>query len=474
MVMGELTQETEVAVIGGGPGGYAAAFRAADLGLEVTLIEAEARLGGTCLLRGCIPSKALLQTAEIVWDALHASERGVDFRPPQVDLHKLRSWKESVVDKLCGGLSKLAQRRGVQVLKARAVFEDERTLRLDGSDVTHLKFRHAVVATGSEPAALPGASFRLGGRIMDSSAALDLDDLPQRLLVIGGGYIGLELGSAYAVLGSRVTLVHRGERLLGGVDPDLTRPLEKRLAQVFEKIHLQSEATEISEEEDGVAVTLRTPDGPVRDRFHKVLVAVGRRPRSAGLGLEAAGVRIGTRGYIETDGQCRTSVPTIFAVGDVAGDPMLAHKAMREGKVAAEAIAGLPSAYDVRAVPAVVYTDPQVAWAGLTETEARQKGLRVKVARFPWGASGRALTMEAAEGLTKMVLDPDSGRVLGMGIVGRGAETLIAEGVLAIEMAATAEDVALSIHAHPTLSETEGEAAEVFLGSATHLFVPGP
>lgn len=472
MVMGELSQETQVAVIGGGPGGYAAAFRAADLGLDVTLVEMEPRCGGTCLLRGCIPSKALLQTAEIIWDAAEASGRGVVFDKPQVDLEKLRTWKDGIVEKLASGLDHLAKKRGVQVLRARAFFEDAHTLRLEDSEVTHLTFRHAVIAVGSEPVKLPGVSTTPTGRIMDSTGALALEEIPQRLLVVGGGYIGLELGCAYAVFGSRVALVHRAGRILGGVDDDLVRPLAKRISTVFEAMRLETEVAELREDADGVKAVLRGPEGTIEERFDRVLIAVGRIPRSRTIGLENAGIAVDDAGFIAVDSQRRTSVPHIYAVGDVAGHPMLAHKAMREGKVAAEAIAGMPSAYDVQAIPAVVYTDPQIAWAGLTENEARRKNIPVKIARFPWGASGRALTMDAAEGLTKILCDPDSGRLLGMGIVGRGAESMIAEGVLAIEMGASAEDMALTVHAHPTLSETEGEAAEVFLGSATHLYVP--
>ncbi|MEJ5365718.1 MAG: dihydrolipoyl dehydrogenase [Desulfosoma sp.] len=473
MVMGELSQETHVAVIGGGPGGYAAAFRAADLGLDVTLVEEEPRCGGTCLLRGCIPSKALLQTAEIIWDAMQADRRGIRFGAPELDVAKLRAWKDGIIDTLASGLHRLANKRNVQIVRARAFFENAHTLRLEGSDITHLTFRHAVIAVGSEPLSPPGVSLKPGGRIMDSTGALAAQDIPSRLLVVGGGYIGLELGCAYAVFGSRVTLIHRTERILGGVDEDLVRPLVKRIHELFESVRLETEVEVLREDADGVTAVLRGPSETREERFDRVLIAVGRAPRSRGLGLEALGIAVDAAGFIQVDAQRRTSVPHIYAVGDVAGHPMLAHKAMREGKVAAEAIAGMPSAYDVQAVPAVVYTDPQIAWAGLTETEARRKNIAVKIARFPWGASGRALTMDAADGLTKILFDPQSGRILGMGIVGRGAETMIAEGVLAIEMGASAEDVALTVHAHPTLSETEGEAAEVFLGSATHLYVPG-
>ncbi len=472
MVMGELTQQTDLVVIGGGPGGYAAAFRAADLGLDVTLVEAEPRCGGTCLLRGCIPSKALIQTAELILDAREAGAKGIAFDTPRIDLERLRRWKDDIIDRLTGGLKTLGEKRGVQILQARAAFENSETVRLEGTDFIHLRFRHAIVATGSESVALPGESLREGSRVMDSTGALNLDDIPQRLLVVGGGYIGLELGFAYAAFGSRVTVVNRGKRLLSAVDQDLVRPLSRRLERIFESILYETTLEDLKEHDDRVDVTLKGAQGALVESFDRVLVAIGRRPKTQGVGLENTRVSLDEKGFIRVDETRRTTDERIFAVGDAAGDPMLAHKAMREGKVAAEVIAGRSSAFDVLAIPAVVYTDPQVAWAGLTESAAQKQGIPVKVGRFPWGASGRALTMGAAEGLTKILFDPATGRMLGMGIVGRAAEAMIAEGVLAIEMGALAEDLALTIHAHPTLSETEGEAAEAFLGSATHLYVP--
>lgn len=472
MVMGEMTQEVDVVVIGGGPGGYAAAFRAADLGLDVALIEKDATLGGVCLNRGCIPSKTLLHVSQLLYDARHADDLGLRFAEPEIDLDKVRDFKDSVVSKLTGGLDRLAKQRGVQVVRGAATFESSTTLRAVGAEVAHFKFKHAIIATGSSPIALPGIEIREGGRIMDSTGALALPDIPERLLVIGGGYVGLELGSFYATLGSRVTVVEMMDSLIAAADADLARPLLRRIKETFAAVYTQTKVTALREDETGVDVTFDGQADPAQQRFDRVLVAVGRRPNSQGLGLENTRVAVDARGFIQVDAQQRTADPHIFAVGDVVGGLMLAHKAMREGKVAAEVIAGQPAAFDVLAIPAVVYTDPQLAWAGLTENEARAQQRPIKVARFPWSASGRALTMDAPEGMTKIIADPETGRVLGFGIVGREAGEMIAEGVLAIEMGALAEDVALTIHAHPTLSETEGEVAELFLGSATHI-LPG-
>lgn len=472
MVMGEMTQEVDVVVVGGGPGGYAAAFRAADLGLDVALIEKDATLGGVCLNRGCIPSKTLLHVSQLLYDARHAGDLGLRFAEPEIDLDRVRSFKDGVVSKLTGGLDRLAKQRGVQVVRGAATFESSTTLRVVGAEVAHFKFKHAIIATGSSPIMLPGVEIREGGRIMDSTGALALPDIPERLLVIGGGYVGLELGSFYATLGSRVTVVEMMDSLIAAADADLARPLLRRIKETFAAVYTQTKVTALYEDENGVDVTFEGQTDPAQQRFDRVLVAVGRRPNSKGLGLENTRVVVDARGFIQVDAQQRTADPHIFAVGDVVGGLMLAHKAMREGKVAAEVIAGQPAAFDVLAIPAVVYTDPQLAWAGLTENEARAQQRPIKVARFPWSASGRALTMDAPEGMTKIIADPETGRVLGFGIVGREAGEMIAEGVLAIEMGALAEDVALTIHAHPTLSETEGEVAELFLGSATHI-LPG-
>ncbi len=470
MVMGELTQEVEVAVIGGGPGGYAAAFRAADLGLDVMMIDIDPQLGGVCLFRGCIPSKSLLHATELLHDARHAEEAmGISFGKPRIDLDLLRGWKDRVIAKLAGGLAGLAAKRGVQVVRARASFEGSDLLRLHDSEVSLVRFGHAILATGSEPIALPGIGFRTGGRVMDSTGALALPDIPGSLLVVGGGYVGLELGSVYAALGSRVTLVEMSDTLMPGVDRDLFEPLSHKIAGVFEAIHMGAGVMSAEEGDSGVKVVMTRNLEKIEQTFDRVLVAIGRRPNTEDLDLGNTGVELDKRGFVIVDERMRTADPGVYAVGDVVGGVMLAHKAMREGKVAAECIAGQSSAFDVRAIPAVVYTDPQVAWCGLTESAARAQGRAVKVSRFPWSASGRAATLDVLEGLTKLIVDPETGRVLGVGITGRGAGEMISEGVLAVEMGALVEDMALTMHPHPTLSETEGEAAEAYMGSATHV-----
>jgi len=474
MVMGELTQEAEVLVIGSGPGGYAAAFRAADLGLDVTMVDPAARPGGVCLFKGCIPSKTFLYLAELIFDAAKAGPMGVTFGKPHIDLEALRAWKGKVIDQMANGLVSLNDRRGVQLLKGRVEFESSDLVRVHDAEVSHIKFRHAILATGSRPIPFPGTAFNPGSRIMSSTGALALADVPGRLLVLGGGYVGLELGTVYAALGSKVSLVELEDRLLAGVDQDLVEPLHRKLNMVFDRINLKTKVVSMTENESGVDVTLEGDIDTPQQTFDRVLVAIGRSPVSSDLGLENTEVELDDRGFVIVDDRQRTSDERIFAAGDVAGGMLLAHKATREGKVAAEVIAGEPSAFDVRAIPAVVYTDPQIAWCGMTEEQARAENLNVKVQRFPWKFSGRAATMGAAEGLTKLIVDPDSGRILGVGITGRDTEGLISEGVLAIEMGALAEDMALSIHPHPTLSETEGEAAEIFLGTATHILSKRP
>ncbi len=465
MVMGELPIETEVLVIGGGPGGYAAAFRAADLGLDVTLVCDEERLGGVCLLRGCIPSKALLELAGLRLAVKGAADHGLRFGEPELDLDAMRHWKEDVVGKLSSGLDALCNKRGIQRIQGRARFSEPNKVHLDNSETPSITFRHAIVATGSRPKSLPDIEIAPDSRIMDSTGALELKEVPETLLVVGGGYIGLEMGMVYASLGSRVTLLQSHERLLPPVDEDLVKALTKQIEPHFEAIHYNTRATAMSEEQDSVKVTIESEEGSREENFDRVLIAIGRQPNSDNLALEEIGINTDKRGAIVIDEQCRTSADHIFAVGDVAGGMLLAHKAMYEGKVAAEVIAGKPAAADARAIPAVVYTEPQVAWCGLGEQEA---GDGVRVVHYPWRANGRALTLDAEYGLSKMLLEEDSGRILGMGIVGPMAENLIAQAALAIEMGAVAEDVALSVHAHPTLSETVGEAAELFLGLATH------
>jgi dihydrolipoamide dehydrogenase len=460
MVMGDLVREVDVAVVGGGPGGYSAAFRCAELGLEAVVVDAGARLGGACLFEGCIPSKALLHAAAVTHEVERARELGLDYGRPRLSLDTLRTWKaERVVGRLARGLAGVAKRKGVEVIGGRAVFEDSRGLRVEGDSPQKIRFKHAIVATGSGPAALPGL-LATGDRVMDSTAALHLADVPERLLVIGGGYIGLEMGTVYAALGSQVTLVEMTDGLLPGVDRDLVQPLARRVDALFAAVHLKARVTALTAAGASVEAEIDTRG---TERFDRVLIAVGRRPQSAELGLEATRARIDERAFIVVDDRCRTDDPRIYAVGDVTGEPMLAHRAMRQGKVAAEVIAGRPAAFDNAAVPAVVFTDPEVAWCGLTESEAERAGIPVKVARVAWAASGRASTLGRTDGLTKIVADPDSGRVLGVGIVGPGAGELIAEGTLAVETAARAEDLAGTIHAHPTLSESLMEAAETLL-----------
>jgi dihydrolipoyl dehydrogenase len=460
VVMGDLVVEVDVAVVGGGPGGYSAAFRCAELGLETVVIDAGKRLGGACLFEGCIPSKALLHVAALIEDAERARELGVDFGEPRVSLDPLRKWKsERVIGRLARGLASVAKARSVDVIGGRAVFESSRELRVEGDEPQKVRFKHAIVATGSAPARLPGLAVA-GDRVIDSTAALELAEIPERLLVIGGGYIGLELGQVYAALGSQVTLVEMTDGLLPGVDKALVQPVARRCEKLFSKILLGTKVTSLSER--GSAVEARFGADDVQT-FDRVLVAVGRRPASDGLGLEHTRAGVDARGFVTVDERCRTADPAIYAVGDVTGEPMLAHRAMRQGKVAAEVIAGRPAAFDNVVVPAVVFTDPEVAWCGLTESEAARDGRAVKIAKREWAASGRALTLGRSDGLTKIIADADTGRVLGVGIVGPGAGELIAEGALAVETAMTVEDLAVTIHTHPTLSETLMEAAESLL-----------
>lgn len=463
-----------IAVVGGGPGGYAAAFLAADLGLKVTLIDPEVNPGGVCLYRGCIPSKALLHVAKLIEESHQAKNWGIEFSEPKIDLARLRGWKEGVVKRLTGGLGQISKMRSVQYLQGRASFENSNTLRVSraagGEEL--LGFDRIIVATGSRPASIP--SLKLDSpRMMDSTGALDLVDIPKSLLVVGGGYIGLELGSVYASLGTRVTVVEMLSGLLPGADRDLVLPLHKRLEKMFEGILLNTTVKSLKEEPGGIRTTFDGADVREKEKvFDKVLVSVGRKPNSEIRGLEKTSVRVSQKGFIQVNKQLQTDDPSIYAIGDVVGEPMLAHKAMHEGRTAVEAIAGHKVAFEPHAIPAVVFTDPEIAWAGLTETQAKEQGREITVAKFPWGASGRAITLDRPEGMTKLVLDPKTERVLGVGIVGVGAGELIAEGVLAIEMATMAGDLELTIHPHPTLSETVMEAAEVFFGTSTDVYRP--
>ncbi len=462
------TVETDLVVLGAGPGGYAAAFLAADRGLRVTMVDAVARPGGACLFVGCIPSKALLHAAHIINDAQEAASWGLKFGPPQIDLAALRARKDKIIDLLSGSLARLCKERQVTWISARGTFEDANTLALDNGG--KVRFKHAIIATGSSPTQIPTLNLPTP-RVMDSTAALKLENIPATLLVVGGGYIGLEMGSVYAALGSKVTVVELTGSLLPGVDPELVRPLYQRLQKQFDKIHLTTKVVKLEEVPKGIKATLEGPEvTEPQVTFERVLVAVGRRPNSRNLGLEKVGIAIDEKGFIKVDECRRTNIPHIFAIGDVAGEPMLAHKASHEGKLAVEVICGEPAIWDPRCIPAVVFTDPEIAWAGLMEHEAKKENREVKVARFHWGASGRATSIGRSDGVTKLIVDPETDRILGVGLAGPGAGELIAEGVLAIEMAATARDVALSIHPHPTLTETISEAAESLHGLATHLY----
>ena len=468
-----------VVVLGGGPGGYAAAFLAADEGLEVTIVEAEPRLGGTCLLRGCIPSKALLHVAKVISevdDLRH--EWGVEFaEKPKIDIDKVRERKDQVIKNLTGGLGQLAKRRNVRLIQARGSFVNSTTIALEGEHDSipeggQITFDHCILATGSVPAMPP--TFDIGSdRVMDSTGALALKDIPESLLVVGGGYIGLEMGSVYAQLGSKVSVVELADGLLPGADRDLVRPLAKRMEKLCDgRIHLETKVGSMTEVDDQIEVTFEGPGKFGHERFDRVLVSVGRRPVTRGLGLENTSVEINDRGFVVCDHQQRTADPHILAIGDVAGDPMLAHKATHEGRVAAEVIAGKPAAFDKVAIPAVVFTDPEIAWAGVTETEAKRDGIEYEVESYPWQASGRAQALGITNGMTKWLVDPATHRVIGCGIVGTGAGELIAEAVLAIEMGCEVHDITESVHPHPTLSETLMNAGEVHFGTATEIYKP--
>lgn len=460
--------KSEIVVVGGGPGGYTAAFYAADLGKKVILVERDKRLGGVCLSRGCIPSKALLNAVHGISFSRESAHRGIVFEPPKIDVAKLREWKESIVEKLCGGIAMLAQKRNVQVIYGRGYFEGSQTLRVEtGQGQQFVQYEQAIIATGSKPA-MPKA-FDLGNpRIMTSTEALETEDIPENLLIVGGGYIGMELGTVYATLGSKVTMVEALDSILPGADADLVRPVMASAKKAFKELRLKAKVLKMATSGKQIKVEMEFEGKKLEELYDRVLVAVGRVPNADDLGLENTKVTKDEKGFIKVDSSQRTTDESIYAIGDIAGGILLAHKAFREGRVAIEAITGESSSREKYVVPAVVFTDPEVAWCGLTETEARARGITVEVAKFPWGASGRALTLDRPDGLTKLIIDPQTERILGVGIVGVGAGELIAEGVVAVEMGATAKDMALCIHPHPTLSETVMEAAEVFFGHATH------
>ncbi len=462
--------KTELLVVGAGPGGYAAAFYAADLGKKVILVEREKRLGGVCLIRGCIPSKALLYATHQIVNARESEHRGITFAPPALDVAKLRAWKETIVDKLAGGVAQLAKLRNVQVLQGRGYFESSDTLRLETEHGQQfIQFEQAILATGSLPA-LP-KMFDLGNpRIMTSTEALEIEDIPENLLVVGGGYIGMELGTVYAALGSKITLVEALENILTGADPDLARPVVANAKKSFKEIRLKAKVTKMATAGKQIKVEMEYNGQKLTELYDRVLVAVGRVPNSANLGLENTKAELDEKDFVKVNDRQQTGDPHLYAIGDVAGGILLAHKAHKEARIAVEVILGENSAFDNIVIPAVVFTDPELAWCGLTEAEAKERGVKYQVSKFPWAASGRALSFDRTDGMTKMIIDPDSDRVLGVGIVGAGAGELISEAVLALEMGATAQDIALTVHPHPTLSETLMECAEAFYGHATHTF----
>ncbi len=462
----------EVVVLGAGPGGYTAAFRAADLGKQVILIERYGNLGGVCLNVGCIPSKALLHVAKVISDADDVAQHGVSFSEPIINIDKIRSWKESIIAKLTGGLTALAKQRKVQVVYGTAKFSSPNSLIVETqAGQKTISFDNAIIAAGSSVTRIPGFPYD-DPRLMDSTGALLLQDVPERLLIIGGGIIGLEMATVYDALGSKISVVELADGLIPGVDRDLVRPLAKRIGKRYEAIYLKTKVTKIEALKEGLQVTFEGDNAPQPQLYDRVLLAVGRRPNSHEIGAEAAGVTVNERGFIPVDKQMRSNVPHIYAIGDIVGDPMLAHKATHEGKVAAEVIAGHKASFDALTIPSVAYTDPEISWMGLTETQAKTQGIVYEKASFPWAASGRALTMGREEGLTKILFDPQTKRILGAGIVGSNAGELIAETVLALEMGADMEDIALTIHPHPTLSETVGFAAEIAEGNITDLYMP--
>jgi dihydrolipoyl dehydrogenase len=459
--------EQNLLIIGGGPGGYAAAFLAADKGMQVTLVDEEKQLGGVCLLRGCIPSKTLLHLAKLISEVRHAGEWGLHFGEPVIDIDKLRAWKEQVTGNLTGGLAQLCKQRGIQRIQGRAIFENSGSVRVEGHGA--LSFYRALIAVGSRPI-IPGDWREVGSRLMDSTGALELEDIPERLLVIGGGYIGLEMGTVYAALGSKVTVVEMTDALLPGADRDLVRILQARLKKEFDAIHLNTRVTAIKDAGACLKVGLQGSGEPEEMEFDRALVSVGRQPNTSGLGLESTQVEVDDKGFVKADSKGRTADPAIFAIGDVVGGAMLAHKASHEAKRAIDGLLEESPVDDSLLIPAVVFTDPEIAWCGLTELEAKEKGIEIAIAKFPWGASGRAGTLGRNDGATKLIIDPKTDRILGVGLVGVGVGDLISEAALAIRLKATATDLAETVHPHPTLSETLMEAAEVYLGRSTHQY----
>ncbi|MFZ1519731.1 MAG: dihydrolipoyl dehydrogenase [Ignavibacteriaceae bacterium] len=469
-----MSDKIKLTVIGGGPGGYAAAFLAADLGMDVTLIDLDKNPGGVCLYRGCIPSKALLHVAKLIHEAEEAKNWGIEFGAPKIDIDKLRDFKNRVVEKLTGGLGQISKQRKINFIQGRASFINSSTLKIekvDGQSIEHA-FEKAIIATGSVITTIPSLDIK-SKRLLNSTSALDLPEIPKSLLVVGGGYIGLELGSVYQALGTKVSVVEMMPGLLPGADRDLVNYLSMRIKKSFAEVMTKSKVLEMKEVKDGISVKIQDDKGEVTDKVYDyVLMSIGRKPETRGLGLENTKVTVTDRGWVKVDKQLRTTDPNIFAIGDIAGEPMLAHKASHEGRVAVEVIAGHKVTFEPLAIPAVVFTDPEIAWAGITEEQAKKDGIKHEVAKFPWAASGRAVTLDRNDGVTKLIVDPETQRILGVGICGPNAGELIAEGVLAIEMGANVTDLKLTIHPHPTLSETIMDAAEVFFGQSSHFYKP--
>lgn len=464
----------QLIVIGAGPGGYAAAFLAADLGIDTTLIDTEENPGGVCLYKGCIPSKALLHTAKVISESGEAKTFGVKFSKPVIDLKKMRSWKNEIVSKLTSGLGQISKLRKIEYIKGYAKFINSGAVEVtdEKNSKTIIEFDNAIIAAGSHPTVIPSFDIK-SERILDSTSALEIKDIPKSMLVLGGGYIGLELGTVYATLGAKITVAEMLPGILIGADPDLVSVLSKRITPLFDSIMLNTKVQKLEESKKGIKVYFEDKDSKKSEKmFDKVLISIGRKPNSGNLGLENTKVQIDGKGFIKVDKQLRTSDKNIFAIGDIAGEPMLAHKASHEGRTAVEVIAGKKAYFEPKAIPAVVFTDPEIAWCGLTESEAKKNNIEIAVAKFPWAASGRAMSIGRTDGLTKLIIEPKTERILGVGIVGTGAGDLISEGVLAVEMGANATDLKLTIHPHPTLSETIMESAEIFFGQSTHVYKP--
>ena len=466
-------KHTDILVIGSGPGGYAAAFRAADLGREVTLVDKDPTLGGVCLNRGCIPSKTLLHIAKVLEEAESLKKMGVTFTKPTIDIDLVRDWKNKVVSQLSGGIGQMAKARKVNTVQAEATFLSDNEVQLKSESSTEIiTFDHCVVASGSSSSIIPGIPFD-NENVLTSKTALDLKKIPESLLVIGGGYIGLEMGTVFSALGSSVSVAEFLPNLLPGADPDLVKPLARKLKKEFSEIHLSTKITKVEQAKSGVMdVTMEKNGEEITKQYEQVLVSVGRKPNTEKMGVDKTNIKVNEQGFISVDKYQQTSVKNIFAIGDIVGNPMLAHKATHEGKVAAEVICGLPAAFDAKAIPAVIFTDPEIAWVGVTETEAKERGIPYEKGEFPWAASGKSLALGRNEGRTKILFDKDTKRTIGVGIVGPNAGDLISEGALAIEMGADAEDISLTVHPHPTLGETFANAAEVFEGTVTDLYIP--